>query len=132
MEFNETLLPDFAEHIGKEIYFLTDYNWFRGKLLSVGKTNCTILSSAFGQPHEFKIRRDKCALPEEKVCVVWETWKGVNGRGGYRVEREKYTKERVPARNVNYQSSSWIGEGRVTEDSPGVIRPLEKRPRPRF
>ena len=123
MDFNETLLPDFSKHVGEDIYFLTDYNWFPGKLLSVGKTNCKILSDAFGRSHEFKIRRDKCALPDEKVCVVWETWKGANGRGGYRVEREKYPKERVIASKVSHQTISYPSYGRVTEESPGVLRP---------
>lgn len=96
------------------IYFLNDYNWEKGELISVGPKRCKIKVPATSVTSEWtrRVSREKCAMPDEKVCVVWETWRGVNGRGGYRVERELYPEQRVPAKLVAYQS---YGEGRVTE-----------------
>lgn len=94
----------------KYIYYLSEYNWECGELV---KENRTTFKIRFGVPdgnnwgkltyYEQNIRKEKCAHPDESVCVVWETWKGVNGRGGYRVERVKYPAQRVPAKNIRRQ-----------------------------
>lgn len=101
-----------------DIYYLSDYNWCKGSLVSVGRKNYKISSCGLGlSPALIRVPKEKCAFPDENVCVVWETWKGKNGRGGYRVERELYPELRVPAKNVNYQH---IGLGRVKEKAYGV------------
>ena len=101
------------------IYFLSDYNWERGTVVGGGAKNYKIHTPANGWHGELtrSVARDKCAKPGESVCVVWETWRGKNGRGGYRVERELYSQHRVPAEQVAHQSS---GRGRVTEQAYGV------------
>ena len=102
------------------IYFLSDYNWERGTLVSEGPKNYKISTeSVGGEPYTISISKDKCASSTDKVCVVWETWKGRNGRGGYRVERELYPNYRVSADQVARQS---FGPGRVTETSIGKIK----------
>lgn len=76
-----------------------------------------------GEQYTRRVAKEKCARPDECVCLVWETWKGVNGRGAYRVEREMYPQERRPARTTLRQPD-W-GEpntGAVWELSPGVIQ----------
>lgn len=93
----------------KEIYYLSDYNWERGYIISVGPKNFKIKNAFCG--YEVRISKNKCALPDESVCVVWETWKGKNGRGAYRVERELYSDLRVRADQVARQ----MGNGRVDE-----------------
>lgn len=98
------------EHLVKEVYYLSDYNWERGHLISEGPKNLKVRSVAWG--HEVRVPKDKCAAPEESVCVVWEMWRGRNGRGGYRVERSKYPEHRVRADQISRQSS---GAGRVNE-----------------
>lgn len=96
------------------IYYLSDYDWERGVLISEGKKNYKIHVNSFGYiPHDKYVAKEKCALPGESVCVVWEMWRGKNGRGGYRVEREGYPEYRVPAENVSRQS--WGDSGRVNE-----------------
>lgn len=95
------------------VYFLFDYNWEHGELLpSRSKKN--------------KIRTDwgdclidpaKCAFPDELVVVVWEMWRGRNGRGTYRVERELYKEHAVSASQVGRKQ----GLGRVNELELGVI-----------
>ncbi len=71
-----------------------------------------------GKVREKRVPVSKVATPTESVCVVWELWKGTNGRGGYRVERELYPNQRVPAEQVSRQA---IGNsGRVTEETQPV------------
>lgn len=95
----------------KTIYYLSDYNWQRGEIVGGGKKNHKIRD---GYGNEFYISKEKCAFEGESVCVVWEMWRGVNGRGGYRVERVLYPEHRVPAEKVYRQSS---GDGRVNENA---------------
>ena len=105
----------------REIYFLSEYNWEKGILLKECRKNYKIWYPGGSlTPHEKFVAKDKCAFPEEEVCVVWETWKGANGRGSYRVEKEKYAAKRVLASKVARQGSS--GPGRVTEETEGGLR----------
>jgi hypothetical protein len=102
------------------IYCLLDYNWLPGELLSEGsKTYKVRLRGTFGNLYEQRVAKEKCAFPDEVVCVVWETWKGRNGRGGYRVERTLYPQERIPADKVHFQDGGQANNGRVTESSLG-------------
>jgi hypothetical protein len=103
------------------IYFLNDYDWEKGEIIGVGPKRYKIKTPATGMHRESTryVSKEKCAMPDEKVCVVWETWRGTNGRGGYRVEREWYAEHRVPAKLVAYQSH---GKGRVTEAKLGEIQ----------
>lgn len=103
------------------IYFLNDYNWEKGELISVGPKRYKIKVPGTSITSEWtrRVSKKNCAMPDEKVCVVWERWRGVNGRGGYRVERELYAEHRVPAKLVAYQS---YGKGRITETKLGEIQ----------
>lgn len=96
----------------KEIFFLRDYNWERGYLINEGPKNLKVKHAVHG--YEVRVPKNKCALPDEIVCIVWEMWRGKNGRGGYRVERMTYTESRVRADNVSRQH---VGQGRVVETS---------------
>ena len=101
------------------IYFLWEYNWYWGTLVSEGPKNHKIAVDVPGfVPHTRSVAKDRCARPGEMVCVVWETWRGLTGRGGYRVERELYPQYRVPAEQVARQH---LGSGRVKEKSYGVV-----------
>lgn len=105
------------------IYFLSDYNFERGNLLKVGKKNCKIeidflqADCTFGK-RVVTIPNEKTAKPDESVCVVWETWRGRNGRGGYRIERALHPALHGMAKNVSRQSG---GPGRVTEKAFGIV-----------
>ena len=106
------------------IYFLSEYNWLKGELVSSGPKNNKILIPAQHGciEHTKAIPKEKCASGDEEVCVVWEMWKGRNGRGGYRVERNLYLTDRVSASRVHYQDDGQQNNGRVTEIAPGVKR----------
>jgi hypothetical protein len=102
----------------QEIYCLSDYDWEHGTVISKGKKNYKVHFEGRGwiKTHDRYVPIEKCALPGESVCVVWEKWRGNNGRGGYRVERELYPEHRVPAEQVGRQR----GAGRVEESESGV------------
>jgi len=96
----------------EKIYFLWEYNWVPGALVKTNAKTYKIRVSLPGfAEHTRNVPKHKCAFPEEKVCIVWETQKGTNGRGSYRVERRLYPSIRVPARLVGRQ----CGSGRITE-----------------
>lgn len=103
------------EKIGDSVYFLSEYNWLKATLRKVNRKTYTLFVSRPGfLATEKKVSKDKCAFQGEQVCIVWETWKGVNGRGGYRVERIKYPQDRISAELIPYQGD-WKSKGRVTE-----------------
>jgi len=106
----------------KAIYFLSEYNWQKGILLAEGSKNYKIHIPASGwfTAQSKSVAKEKCAFPDEIVCVVWEQWKGKNGRGGYRVEKELYPNDRVRADHVSYQHDN--GPGRIDEISLGTKR----------
>ena len=99
--------------MSKEIYYLSDYNWEHGVLVSEGKKNFKIYTPGndFYPSRTFYVSKDKCAFPDDVVCVVWQSFKGKNGRGSYYVEHELYPEHRIPAKQIARQS---IGPGRVT------------------
>jgi len=102
---------------GDTIFYLNDYNWEPAIVLAVSKSSVKISVDSirsFGTLAKIgkRVEIEKIATPDERVCIVWETKKGRNGRGGYRVERECYPDLRVPAKNVARQH---YGLGRVNE-----------------
>ncbi len=99
-----------SEVTSQEIFYLDDYNWESGELMSAGPSNNKIKTS---DGHVLTVPKSKCANRGEKVCVVWEVWKGRNGRGGYRVERDIYDNKRIPAEKISRQHTG--GDGRVEE-----------------
>jgi len=100
------------------IYFLTEYNWKPGELIPSKSVKNYKIKDSFGRI--VMIPKEKCAFPDELVCVVWEMWKGRNGRGGYRVERQLYPEHRIAANMIERQNEFNL-HGRVVENSYGVL-----------
>lgn len=98
--------------VGDDIRYLDEYRFRDGKVLSVGPKNHKIVDTysqvVIRRPHE------KCAALDESVAVIWEMWRGVNGRGGYRIERENYSHIRKPAKLIGRSE-------RHNEKSLGVL-----------
>lgn len=101
---------------GDKIHFLSEYTLLEGTILSVGPKRLKIFVPAHGffTAHEVRIPFEKCALPTELVCVVWEKWKGGNGRGGYRLEKILYA-------NLQQRASDWPRNALVYEDAYGQL-----------
>lgn len=108
-------IPPAAFQVGQDIYFLSNYNLIKGTVLSVGKTRLKIAVPPGGGliAYETRVAFEKCAHATESVAVIWEMWKGVNGRGGYRLERSLYPHRRCFA-------NAWPFQGYVWEKSFGV------------
>jgi len=109
--------------LSTDVYYLSEYNWERGSLARVAKGNKTMVINTIdgsGNLRALRIPRVKCAYPGERVCIVWEMWKGRNGRGGYRVERKEFPAYYRPAEEIARQGS---GPGRVSESKPGILAP---------
>lgn len=69
-------------------YILIEYHIFKAKVLKENKKTYTV-----SLPTENETRRvpkDKYVSKATPFCLVWERWKGVNGRGGYRLETKLY------------------------------------------
>ena len=102
---------------GDRIYVLVEYNLIPAEYLSTGKKNLKIkfqlspwhlIETTYKSP-------DKIAQPNESIAIIWEVWKGVNGRGGYRIERKLYPHKRKPA-------NKWAKQEWLYEKSYGVLQ----------
>lgn len=67
-------------------YVLLEYELFKAKVLKENKKTFTV----FTDGEQRRIAKEKYVPKDIPFCVVWERWKGVNGRGGYRLETNKY------------------------------------------
>lgn len=82
--------------VGDKAYFLYEYRISWGEVVSVGPVNLKIkINGAYTLIRP----RVKCARPDEPVAIIHEQWKGRNGRGGYRLDREQYTDDLIPAKD---------------------------------
>lgn len=115
---------------GDEVYFLHGYDWEHGNVRSVNTKTITIEQDQMnGEVLRYRILKEKCAHPQEEIAVIWEMWRGVNGGGGYRVERTLYPQRRKPSNS--WPRQGWLWEEKVdgqlvlsnhsdwTVDSPG-------------
>ena len=83
--------------IGAEVYFRDEYSIWKGEVVRVNKKSISIKPSVRGFMTLDIIRKPlkDVVLPNEDIALVWETWKGVNGCGGYRLEKVMYTESRT-------------------------------------
>lgn len=107
-------LSDFSP--GMVVYYLWDYNLEKVTVVSVGRKNVKIkVDIPSHTVHEKCVKPEKLALPDESIIVVWETWRGVNGRGGHRIERDLYPQYRQAAKTLPRQRHN------IWEKSMGVL-----------
>lgn len=106
---------------GDTVYFLWDYNWSKATVESVGPKKVKLNAGSHWVRPIMRIAKEKVAMPDEEVAVIWETWKGVRGNG-YRLEKELYPEHRIRADKVHYQCIGGNKNGRLTEDEYGVLR----------
>ena len=88
---------------GEKIFVLSDYVFEAATVVSArGPKNLLVDVDTLGpdgqtMPYRMRVAREKCVWPYERIAIVWETWKGRNGRGGYRIERNLYDNQRKSA-----------------------------------
>jgi hypothetical protein len=94
---------------GQEVIVLREYDLHYGVVETTPRnSNSKTVKIHFPAQRCFceyssSVPREKICLPEEIICVVWEIWRGVNGRGGYRIERNLYPAVRYPAKIYPFQ-----------------------------
>ena len=120
MEFEDEKLPEKKTtppnlKKGDICYYLDLYNLDKGIVESIGPKNVKIKGGFYGDSVITK-PFDSVAEPNEKIAVVWEQWKGVNGRGGYRLERNLYPNSLRSAKTWPYQSLVWEDRYGVESD----------------
>lgn len=101
--------------VGDEIRFLSEYNLLHGTVISIGRKNIKISYNNhmnYYNPNDVRMltkKPEQLALLNEPMCVVWEQWKGVNGRGAYRLEFNLYTQHHLLGKNYPRQRQ-WVYE----------------------
>lgn len=98
--------------VGDKVKVLEDYNF---NMALVTKINRTTIKIRDVFDNEYNVKKEKVAELNEKVVIVWERWKGVNGRGSHRIERVLYPEHRRPAKDIPRQVN------RLWESSYGVM-----------
>lgn len=108
------------------VYVLVVYDLFRGEILSIGKKNIKVRVFQQGVYEEYikYFALEKVAEENESIAIIWEIWKGVNGRGGYRIERNLYPDRRKAAKNW---PTYGIGKKYLWEETKGILDPLSLR-----
>lgn len=78
--------------IGSTVYIKVDYRLLAGQVVSKGRTKYKIkYTYPFCEPTTTTRLPEDIYLPDDQIVFVWEQWKGRNGRGGYRVEKDSST-----------------------------------------
>lgn len=100
--------------VGQEAKVLIEYTLFKCVVKSIGRKRIKVTFQIPGcNPGEKFVYPEKLASLDENVVLVWEQWKGVNGRGAYRIERVLYPEYHRPAGTIYRQQ--------VYEKSYGVL-----------
>jgi hypothetical protein len=103
--------------VGDNVYVQSEYNMCKGKVVKINPKSVKITVAAHGFHIEFTrgFLFHKVAHEDESIAPIWESYKGVNGRGGYRIEREAYPEHRKPTNQWKWQEYLW-------EETPGIVR----------
>ena len=101
---------------GDRVCFLSDYDFWAGEVLYVGKKiKIKVTYPTYHKELIVRINPEKVCLENESICVVWETWRGVNGRGGYRIEKLRYpANHKIATKWLNRGQS--VSVGYITEN----------------
>lgn len=121
MDYDEhllTLREKVKLSVGDDVMVLSEYSLIPGVVLKVNAKSIKVRVSAYGGciAHDNSFKPEKVAKRGSLVALVWETWKGVNGRGGYRLETIMYQDVLKPVEQI--RASRYLYEtqfGEVTE-----------------
>ena len=94
---------------GDKVFVLYGYTLEAATVISARGAK-TVLVEFDYENYRYRAKREKVATPDESIAVIWEMWKGVNGRGGYRLERELYEDKRLPANEWHWRGYLWETE----------------------
>ncbi len=103
---------------GDEVYIRSEINLWRGVVLSLHGKSAKI-SLNFPSPPEL-VPYGRIAKKGVPVVLVWETWKGRNGAGGYRFDDRLYPEVALPPESIARQTY-------LAESAFGSASPEQKR-----
>jgi hypothetical protein len=108
--------------VGDDVKVLIDYSLCAGKVSKVNPKGVKVfVMDALGCiVYESNFKYEKVIKLGTKGVLVWETWKGRNGRGGYRFDTVMYPQL---ARNVE----DIRGNTYLYETAFGVVTPREQQ-----
>lgn len=111
MQENELKINQYS--VGEQVCVLVGYNLIRATIIKINKKKIKVDvqdNAIFGHiRHTRNVEPEKMTKYHEDIAVIWEQWKGVNGRGGYRIERVLYPQSRKPA-NLWCRSFGYLWE----------------------
>ena len=108
-----------APQVGETVYVQQSYDLVPGVVVKLNRTTATVHFEQFGfLPHDRKVPYEKIALSHEPIACICEYWRGVNGAGGYRIDRSLHAQHLIPAGQLPSQ-------GYLCEGQPGVLNPGE-------
>lgn len=102
--------------VGEQVLVRLEYRLESATVVKVGRTRLLVRMFGYEQEYAKTVELYRVAKLDEEVALVWELWKGTNGRGGYRIEREMYPEKRKPAKYINLPNDM------LWEESYGVIQ----------
>ena len=114
MEYNEYIqnmtLSNPKIDVGDNVVVLVEYSLFHGTVLKVNNKSIKVHIPAQKSfiEHTKNCKPEKVLKYGTPAVIVWETWKGVNGRGGYRLETQMYSDYLKPVEQI--QSSFYLNE----------------------
>lgn len=83
------------------VYVQNEQNIYKAQVLKISEKSAKLKILDCGTREEIKnYPYVKIVKENDYVALVWEAWRGVGGRGGYRWEREAYENLRIPVENI--------------------------------
>ena len=95
---------------GDKVYVQREYRLEPATVVSARGAKTVLVELDYPEGYRTRVKREKVAAPEDSIALMWEMWRGVNGRGGYRLERELYPELRKPAKDWDWCSYVWEKE----------------------
>ena len=109
-------------NVGDSVIVLEDYMLFSGVVLKVNPKSVKIKVFADRRliEHTQLYKPEKILTYGTPSVLVWETWKGTNGRGAYRLETKIYTEcfkkvESIPRSRYLYETGFGIIDSNAIE-----------------
>lgn len=98
--------------VGDKVKVLIDYSLHSGTILKINQKSIKVqLFAEQWRPKRIgNFKREKVFKYGTLAVLVWELWKGKNGRGSYRIDTQMYTDlakpiEEIPASSYLYEDT---------------------------
>ena len=88
--------------VDDEVFLLHKKNIYKAIVLKISEKSAKlhVLNDKGLKEHVKNYVYSSFAKKGDKVALVWEAWRGLDGLGGFRIEREKYEDIRIPIEKI--------------------------------